>query len=300
MAIWKLEQINWTRFNPDLVDARMIPLIKMASLVEYNSGDYVDYLLNVFKGAPEIEAQIRTWGDDERLHGTALRLWAEKVDPTFDFERSFKKFVSTFKIPTGEHGSIRGSQARELVSRCLIETGTTTYYSALADAATEPVLKQICGLIAADEVHHYKIFYTALGPYAKKENLSRWARIKTTLGRMTEVDDEELAVAYGCANYPGRDISVADFEVYNQELMKWAYQMYKPRHFTKAARLILTATGLPNWQWLAKAMSRALYALMKRREKNLHAQLAKTALPASGRERAAEQEADPDFAALQS
>jgi rubrerythrin len=269
MAIWKLEQIDWLKFDITKVDVRMVPLVKMASLVEYNSGDYVDYLLNVFKGDSEIEAEIRAWGDDERLHGTALRLYAEKVDPNFDFEKSFKKFTSTFKIPSGESGSIRGSQAQELVSRCLIETGTTTYYSALADAAEEPVLKQICKFIAADEVHHYKIFFKALGPYGKKENLSRFAKVKTALSRAAEVDDEELAVAYGCANYPDREISVTDFQVYNHELMKWAYQMYKPVHFTKAARLILNATGLPNSQWLAKGVSKTLYGLMKRRERKM-------------------------------
>jgi rubrerythrin len=269
MSIFKIDQIHWEQFDAQKVNPQMVPLIKMASLVEYNSGDYVDYLLKVFAGDEELCQEIRKWGEDERQHGLALRLWAERVDPQFDFEKSFTKFTSVFKIPSGDDGSIRGSKARELVSRCLIETGTTTYYSALADAADEPVLKEICKLISADEVHHYKLFFKHLDKYGAQEGLGRVSKLKTALGRILEVEDEELAMAYGCANFPDKEIHKEDYRQYSQELVKWSFQMYKPAHFQKAARLVLTATGLPSAPWLAKSLSSTAYSLMKWREKRV-------------------------------
>ena len=60
---------------------------------------------------------------------------------------------------TGAWRSSRGSRCGELVARCIVETGTSSYDTALMDAVEEPVLKEICRNIAADELRHYKLFY---------------------------------------------------------------------------------------------------------------------------------------------
>ena len=58
--------------------------------------------------------------------------------------------------------SRRGSRAGELVARCVVEIGTSAYYTALREAAQEPVLQEICRHIAADELRHYRLFYKHL------------------------------------------------------------------------------------------------------------------------------------------
>jgi hypothetical protein len=50
--------------------------------------------------------------------------------PDFDFDAGFKRFTDGFKIATDSKASIRGSRSGELVARCIVETGTSSYYAA--------------------------------------------------------------------------------------------------------------------------------------------------------------------------
>src|SRR5689334_13186575 len=131
MQRWTLESIPWQQFTPNLVDPELLALAKGASLVESNSADYVHYLKRVFADAPGMFEEIERWGEEERLHGAALRRWAEMADPSFDYERAFHVFVQNYRIPLDADASIRGSRAAELVARCVVETGTSGFYSAL-------------------------------------------------------------------------------------------------------------------------------------------------------------------------
>src|SRR3546814_4742156 len=63
-------------------------------------------------------------------------------------------FREGFRPDVDATESIRGSRAGELVARCMVEVGTSSYYRALGDAATEPALKAICRFIAGDELRH--------------------------------------------------------------------------------------------------------------------------------------------------
>ena len=49
------------------------------------------------------------------------------------------------------------SRALEIAARCVVETGTATFYTTLHACAREPVLKQLTGLIRRDEVRHYQL-----------------------------------------------------------------------------------------------------------------------------------------------
>ena len=105
-------------------------------------------------------------------------------------------------MPLAASQSVRGSRAGELVARCIVETATGSYYSALAEAADEPVLKAICQRIAADEIRDYKLFHIHLERYLASEGLGFWGRLKVVLGRIAETEDDELAFAYHAANDP--------------------------------------------------------------------------------------------------
>ena len=174
MAGWTLDDIPWHRFDPSKVDPGLLRLVKAASLVEPNGADYAHYLCNVFADDPAFQAAARRWGGEEIQHGQALGRWAELADPGFDHEAARRRFTEGFRVELDAARSVRGSRAGELVARCIVETGTSSYYSALGEAAEEPVLKAICARIAADEIRHYRLFHDHLERYLAREGLGFW------------------------------------------------------------------------------------------------------------------------------
>ena len=96
---------------------------------------------------------------------------------------------------------MRGSKRGEMIARCVVELGTSSFYSAIRDATAEPVLKEVAGRIAADEFRHYRLFYDILQGDTEPD-LPRWRKLWVAVTRVRESDDDELACAYYCANVP--------------------------------------------------------------------------------------------------
>jgi rubrerythrin len=241
MKHWTLEQIPWSRFDPSEVDPEIVKLVKAAAMVEFNGGDYATYLNRVFADDPEFQTVASEWAQEEVQHGQALARWAKLADPEFDFAASFKRFTAGYAIELDVEQSVRGSRAGELVARCIVETGTSSYYAALNEATGEPVLKQICRNIAADELRHYKLFYTYLNRYVEREGLNGWQRLKVTLRRLGESEDDELAYAYFAANHPNETY---DRKRFTRAYARRAYAVYRRHHVERGIAMALKATGL--------------------------------------------------------
>jgi rubrerythrin len=241
MSHWTLEQIPWSSFDPAKVDPDLVKVVKAAAMVEYNGGDYAAYLCGVFQGDDDFRAVIREWAVEEVQHGAALARWAKLADPSFDFDACFKRFTDGFKVETAVTASLRGSRAGELVARCIVETGTSSYYTALTEATDEPVLKAICKRIAADELRHYKLFYQHLDTYLRLDKIGAVKRVQIALRRITESEDDELAYAYYAANHPGERYERKRF---TRAYARRAYRYYQPRHVERAMAMVLKATGL--------------------------------------------------------
>jgi len=266
---WTLDDIPWMQFEPSKVDPDIVKLVKAAAMVEHNGGDYGTYLCNVFHDDPEFQQVALQWAAEEVQHGAALAAWAKLADSSFDFETSFKRFTEGFRIQTDARASIRGSRSGELVARCIVETGTSSYYSALKDVVSEPVLKEICRNIAADEHRHYKLFYDYLRRYLKRENIGRWKRLLVAIGRLRESEDDELAYAYHAAN---EDAKIAyDRRRCSAAYAGRAYGLYRRVHIERGIAMALKAAGLtPNGRlnawltrlgcWLFSARSRRFAA----------------------------------------
>src|SRR6185437_13317619 len=113
--------------------------------------DYVTYLKRVFRNSgPETLSDIERWGAEESQHGRALGRWAQLADPSFDLETTFARFRKGYTPPHFEGDdshSVRGSRRGEMIARCVVESGTSSYYSAIRDATDEPVLKEVAGRI---------------------------------------------------------------------------------------------------------------------------------------------------------
>ena len=203
MGTWTLRDIPWDLFDESKVDPDIIPIVKAASMVEYNADDYRKYLNNVFADDERAIQRDRPVVPGRSAARARARPLAEMADPDFDFDRAFDRFVSNYNIPVTADRSVRGSRTGEMVARCMVETGTNSFYSALADATDEPVLKEICKRIADDEFAHYCMFHAHMRRYLEKENLSFFERLKVAFQRTAETEDDELASAYWAANRPG-------------------------------------------------------------------------------------------------
>lgn len=268
MAHWTLDQIPWDRFDPGLVDPDIVKLVKAAALVEYNGGDYATYLNNVFHDDDGFCAVADEWAQEEVQHGAALARWAALADPSFDFDAAFKRFTDGYKIALDVNASVRGSRAGELVARCIVETGTSSYYTALAEACAEPVLKAICRKIAADELRHYKLFYSHLQRYLEKEGLGAWGRVRVSLSRITESEDDELAYAYYAANHAAEPYERKRF---SSAYARRAYAYYQPPHIQRGIAMVLKAAGLNPQGLLLQPLSRFALWFMRRRVARLAA-----------------------------
>jgi hypothetical protein len=242
MGSWTLDDVPWDRFDRTKLDPELVRIVKAASLVEFNGGAYAHHLCLIFADDPEFQEAARRWGGEEIQHGRALARWAALADPGFDFEDAFARFRAGFQINFDSERSRRGSRSAEMLARCVVEIGTSSYYSALRDAADEPVLKEICRRIAADEFRHYRLFYKNLDRYLDRERLGRVGRLRVALGRVAESEDDELAYAYYAANGGDRPY---DRRYYNRAYARRAYALYQPHHLERVAAMLLKAVGLP-------------------------------------------------------
>jgi rubrerythrin len=241
---WTLNDIPWGDFQPGRVAPDVLKVVKAAAMVERNGADYGRYLCNVFADDPAFCDIARAWAREEEQHGLALGRWAELADPSFKFDTAFQNFRTLYRIPVDVTVSVRGSRTAELCARCVVETGTSSFYSALRDGIDEPVLRAICAKIAADEFRHYKLFLMAMQRYAASEPITLLSRLKVALGRIQEADDDELASAYFAGNaLPGPYNRNASVAAYSER----AFGFYRKRHTARAGHMVAQAIGLrPN------------------------------------------------------
>jgi rubrerythrin len=268
MAGWSLDDIPWADFDAGRVDPEVVPIVKAASMVESNAADYRIYLCNVFEGDARIARAIEGWAAEEVQHGRALGRWAAMADPDFDYEASFRRFREGYRLPLDVDRSVRGSRSGELIARCMVEVGTSSYYTALGEATAEPVLKAICRRIADDEFAHYELFHRHMMRYLAAERLGLWRRLRIALSRIAESEDDELAYAYYAAN--GGDAA------YDRARNSAAYAARTLRYYTAAQverglAMIFRAVGLRTTPWIDHALAGVAMRVLRRRTRRLAA-----------------------------
>jgi len=260
MPRWTADDIAWDAFDGGKLDRDLLKLIKAASLTEYNAAQYTLYLHNIFQDDPAFAEILAEWQLEEEQHGRMLARYARMADPSFDFDAAFKKFTDGYKIDTDVTESLRGSRTGELVSRCIVETGTSSFYTALSEATDEPVLKQLAHRIASDEFRHYRTFYDGLERYQSREPLSVLNRLKVVVERIRETDDDELAFAYHCANES--DLPY-DKDRCAREYAMRAYGHYRPHHAEQVVTMAFRASGLKPRGWLSAQVSKWAWKKMR-------------------------------------
>jgi hypothetical protein len=266
MGPWTIDDIRWDRFDRSKLDPQIVPIVKASSLVEYNGGAYAHHLCRVFHDDPAFQETARRWGEEETQHGRALGHWAELADPDWNFAAAFGRFKAGYQLDFDRDTSRRGSRSGEMIARCIVETGTSSYYTALGEAVGEPVLKQICRHIAADELRHYKLFYRNLTRCLEREHIGRWRRLRVALGRLAESQDDELAYAYYAANEIARPY---DRRECSRAYARRALAIVRAHHVERGVSMIFKSVGLTPNGPLARTTSRLAWAALRRRTARL-------------------------------
>jgi hypothetical protein len=161
---------------------------------------------------------------------------------------------------------VRGSLSGELLARCVVETGTSSHYTAIRRATREPVLRELLNRIAADEWRHYRAFYELSKRYLEKEHIGLAGRLRVVAGRVAETQDDELAYAYYASN--GSE-GPFDRKRYNRSYARRAYPLYQPYLVERIGAMLLKIVGLRPHGRLNRLLAKAGYRFLQRRAKSL-------------------------------
>lgn len=156
--LWSLADVPYGAIDPQKIvaDTDWFYLLAGASFVEILSDLYTRNLVSYYADDEEAVAWLETeWQPEEMQHGRALRQYVETVWPDFDWEWAFAGFRQDY-TPYCRTELLGPSRALEMAERCVVETGTSSFYAMIQAASPEPVLAQLASRIRNDEVHHYK------------------------------------------------------------------------------------------------------------------------------------------------
>ena len=194
---WRLEELDFDAIDRDAVAARddIFLLVCSASFIESGTDLYTRNLLDYFETDAEFGAWLRQhWEPEELQHGRALRAYVEHVWPDFDWPAAYGDFFAEYSVLC-TLDELEPTRGQELVARCIVEMGTTTYYQALNAICDEPVLRRLTWNIRTDEVQHYKNFYRRFLAYRRSESLGRSQVIAALWRRVAELRRSDADVA---------------------------------------------------------------------------------------------------------
>ena len=228
---WRLEDIPFDTIDTASVRDNEFLFLSLASasFVEILADTYSGNLIEHFKGNSEVTDWLsQFWQNEETQHGRALKKYVQTVWPEFDWERAHEGFRTEYSsLCTIEQ--LEEKPALELVARCVVETGTSTLYSALQDYAPEPVLKQLMNNIRADEVAHYGHFRRHFESYNAIERHGVFAIIATIWRRLREIGGEDSYIAFKhvyMGRHPDKAFVRADWRAYNKAVKRLARHHY--------------------------------------------------------------------------
>ena len=187
---WSLDDIPWHEIHRDRIghSEALFYMVTAASLMESATDLYTENLVEYFAGDDEITSWLKNnWLPEELQHGRTLRCYVETAWPDFPWDKVRQTFIEEFRPLCDE--SLEHARGLEMASRCVVETGTASFYTCLSRASPDPVLALLTRRIAEDEVRHYKHFYRFFRKYRDIEHPRRteiapalWRRLRMTGG----------------------------------------------------------------------------------------------------------------------
>lgn len=243
---WSMDAIRYSDIARDAVedDALLFQIVASASFIEITSDLYTENLIEYFRDDPElVDWLAQHWEPEELQHGAALKRYVETAWPEFDWQRAYAGFFAEYSRCCSLE-NLAPTRALEMVARCVVETGTASFYRMLAEAAPEPILHQIASNIAADEVRHYKNFYYFFRRYRASEHPGRTAVLKTLWDRAQEVDTEDAYIAFKHVfrvSKPEAEFQPADYETFRTGVRRMGREYFP---YGMALKMFLKPLGL--------------------------------------------------------
>lgn len=259
---WRLEELDFSALDAAKVQARddIFLLVCSASFVESGADVYAQNLVDYFAGDAEAGEWLDAhWMAEELQHGRALKAYVQQVWPDFDWDGAYADFFAEYsKLCTTDE--LEPTRGQEMVARCIVEMGTTTYYQALHAVSDEPVLRDLCWRIRTDEVQHYKHFYHYFLSYREREHLSRPQVVATLWRRAAELRQSDADIALRHAwnwRFRGR-ADAPPYDAMSRQLFALMRTQYP---VDMAMRMAIKPLQLP--AWLEQRMERPLSAVAR-------------------------------------
>lgn len=260
---WRLEDIDFSAIQQDLVreDESLFFMLVTASFIESGSDLYTKNLVEHYRDFPEVQHWLASrWEREELQHGRALRHYVQAVWPEYDWTSAYGEFFAEY-APLCAPDHLETDPALELAARCVVETGTSSYYRMLFEAAAEPVLRRLLDNIRRDEVRHFKNFYHFFREQ-QVERRSNRARLALCIARRTaELTHGDgwyaFRHAYGF-RYPGRTATRADYRGLRRQMRRMAEEHFPCR---MTAQMLLTPLDFsgPVRSGLVRALSAGIH-----------------------------------------
>lgn len=244
-ASWSVDAIPYHRLERARVelDTQLFYLLSSASFIEITSDLYTRNLVELFGDDRETVDWLKQgWEPEELQHGVALKRYVQTAWPDFDWDAAYRSFFAEFSRCCSVE-NLAPNPALELAARCVVETGTSSFYRMLGEASFEPVLTQLADYVAADEVRHDKHFYQYFRKYCEHQRQGRVAIFRTLLNRATEIQSEDAFIAFKhiyLARNPAAEFHRSDYDSYRERVKRLAKQ-----HFPQemAVKMILKPLG---------------------------------------------------------
>ena len=198
------------------------------------------------------------------------------ADPSFKLPDAivrFRKGYTPDHFSEGEaDGSVRGSRRGEMIARCVVESGTSSYYSAMRDATEEPLLQEIAGRIAAERVPSLQAVLRNLEPARASRTCPLWKKLWIAIGRIRESDDDELAFAYYCANVPVEDEASKPYNRKRNNLRRLATAAgmticCAAARIQKLVQMVVKVIGANPHGWLAQGVGALLWRQLQQQRR---------------------------------
>lgn len=195
---WSLQDIPYEHVDPELVhdDVALFQLLAASSFVEIDTPFYTHNLVEFGREDEPFAHWVQEgWQHEEVRHGEALRRYLTAAWPEYDWQRAYDEFHAEY-LPLCDEEVLQPTLGLEMISRCVVEIGTSTFYSMIASYTREPVLKTLAGHIRADEVHHYQAFLETYRRHRETEGTGRLSVLRAMLNRFVMVRDVDAMVPY--------------------------------------------------------------------------------------------------------
>jgi rubrerythrin len=161
---WALEtDVEWRSIRRDLVSSEELETLRRAAMTEGFSPTYAADLLDLYCTDPEMGAFLSIQFYEEYKHFHALRRYlrlngVEISDEDVTARRATRTKYDSRLIPLLKFG--------------VSEIFTAIFYRNIARTTAEPVLKQLCQFIAADEYRHLSFYLSYLEHYVRETRIA--------------------------------------------------------------------------------------------------------------------------------